>query len=217
MPQRHLTTAGLRDVMAGVGLSLRLVGLFLLCSVLPLGCRGQSTPERVCTSFVRAVSEGDAGAVYDNLLETTQWGLHGVQSNHRRMRALIESSYPEHERAAALSRLYGAEADSGRDLFSRLYAERYAAEWSARLGLSGDKAAAASPLNVSASPGRAGEFLCRRGSGRPFRLARSASGRFGVADISDEWEQAQLGAIHDLDTVERNANLYRRVSAPPAK
>ena len=54
----------------------------------------------------------------------------------------------------------------------------------------------------------------RREGKKAFRVARAASGRWGIADLDSEWEQAQLRAVHDLDTIRKNVDLYKRVSAP---
>lgn len=175
--------------------------LSLLCGCLLCGCLRPSTPEAACESFLRALGEGDAGALFDGLLESTQWAFSTVQKNHRRMRKLIEAGYPRSEQPAAQSRLYGADADSGKELFMKLFPDRYAAAWNARLG-TGD------PV-VRPSAEHPGELLCQRASGAPFRLARAPSRRWGVADLDAEWDQAQLRAVHDLETVSKNAELYK--------
>jgi hypothetical protein len=195
--------------MAG---SLRRLGWLAGAGVwfgLGLGCQHSRTPERTCQAFLRGISEGDAGAVFENLLETTRWSFSTVAKNHRRMRTLVESSYPPAERSGALGRLYGADFDGGRELFNQIYSERYAAAWTSRLG-SGE------PL-IKPSPDKPGQLTCQRAVGQPFSLARSPSGQWGVADLDLEWEQAQLRAVHDLETVKKNADLYKRLSAPPPK
>lgn len=181
-------------------------------------CSSAKTPQGACSGLLRGVREGDADLIFDYLLESTQWSFYTVQKNHRRMRDLVATSYPEHERAAALGRLYGAEDDSGRDLFGRLYTERYAESWAAAPGHSAtdenkDQALDRNSARVNPSAERPGEYLCQIEGLKPFHLVRSASGRWGVADIAAEWDQAQLRAIHDLETVEKNAALYRRIGA----
>lgn len=184
--------------------------LFALLGCLALGgCRHPRTPEQACEDFLRAVSEGDGGGVFDSLVETTRWAFYTVQKNHRKMRDLVGETYPPAERPAALARLYGAEADSGRDLFIQIYPERYAASWSSRLGTG--------ELRVAPSPDKPTEYLCQRASGQPFRISRSASGKWGMSELNAEWDQAQLRAVHDLETVQKNADLYRRLIAPPTQ
>lgn len=182
-------------------------GLFAI--VCATGCAKSSTPEAACDSFFAALAEGDAGAAFDNLIESTQWSFATVQKNHRRMRDLIESSYPPAEQPAALARLYGANESSGRELWSRLYNERYAQFFAERQGTGAVK--------VSPSLEHPTERLCGREGKKTFRLARAASGRWGIADLDSEWEQAQLRAVHDLDTIQKNADLYKRVQAPSQK
>ena len=187
----------------GRGLLLSLtLGLHLASS----GCARVSTPESACEAFLGALSEGDAGAAFDNLIQSTQWAFATVHKNQRRMRELIESSYPPGEQAAALARLYGADADSPRDLWGRVYNERYVKTLVEYLG--------EGAIKVTANLDRPAERLCQREGKKAFRLARAASGRWGIADFDAEWEQAQLRAVHDLDTIQKNADLYKRVSAP---
>lgn len=203
-PEAALTMAvrPLRWLLAGT----------LVCGLLA-ACRHPRTPEQACEDFLRAVSEGDGGSVFDSLLETTRWAFFTVQKNHREMRQLVGDTYPPAERTAALARLYGADAESGRDLFIQIYPERYAAAWTSRLG-SGEPRLVPSPDSTA---GQASEFLCQRSSGQPFRIRRTASGKWGMSELNSEWEQAQLRAIHDLETVKKNADLYRRLSASPTK
>jgi hypothetical protein len=180
-----------------------------VCGLLWLGgCPGRSTPQRACEQLHRAVAEGDPGAVFDWLYEPTQWAFYTVQKNHRKMRDLIRLSYPATEREAALGRLYGSEADSGRELFAQLYPQRYGQDFAARLG--------SGPSLLRPHPQRPGDYLCGAGD-RALWLRRADSGLWGVADLASDWEQAQLRAVLDLATVEKNAALYRRVAAPAAQ
>lgn len=173
------------------------------------GCAGKNTPEAACEQLLHAVAEGDASAVFDSLLQTTQVSFFSVAKNHRKMRDLITDSYPAAQQAAALGRLYGADAGSGRELFARLYPERYEKDFSARLG-SGALQVAAAPPGPAGAPRR----LCSRG-GPPFILQATAAGRWGMAELDREWDEAQLRAHHDLATVQKNAELYHGVQPAP--
>lgn len=189
-----------------------IVSLLPLWVVVMAGCPSGKSPERTCQSFLSAVAEGDAPMIFDRLSQPTQWAMYTVQSQHAAMRALVQKSYPASEQAQALSRLYAAEAENGRDLFARLYPERYAASFHARLG--------SGAAQVELGAGGA-ELLCRRANtaGPPFRFARDESGRYGLSELAAEWESAQLRATHDRATVEKNAEIYRQASgagAPPA-
>ncbi len=178
-------------------------GLLFLAVLGTAGCPPSGSPERVCQSFLRAVSEGDATLIFERLSQPTQWAMYTVQKHHARMRQLVQTSYPAAEQSPALSRLYAADAENGRELFARLYAERYAPSFQARLG----SGAARGELKASGA-----ELYCRRenGSGAPFRLVREANGRYGLVELAEEWESAQLRATHDLATVEKNAEIYRQ-------
>ncbi|HNN93270.1 MAG TPA: hypothetical protein PKI03_13415 [Pseudomonadota bacterium] len=175
-------------------------------------CQPQNSPERICGSFLRAVAEGDATLIFDQLSQPTQWALYTVQKNQARMRQLVQQSYPAGEQAQALSRLYAADAENGRDLFARLYAERYAASFRQRLGSGAVKAEVLSPGPSEPASPNGGELHCRRGAagGAAFRFVREASGRYGLVELAPEWEAAQLRATHDLATVEKNAEIYRQ-------
>ncbi len=173
------------------------------------GCAGKSTPEAACEQLLHAVAEGDASAVFDSLLPTTQVSFFAVAKNHRKMRDLITDSYPAAQQAAALGRLYGADAGSGRELFVRLYPERYEKDFGARLG-PGALQVSAAPPGTAGAPRR----LCSRG-GPPFMLQATAAGRWGMAELDREWDEAQLRAHHDLTTVQKNAELYHGVQPAP--
>lgn len=169
-----------------------------------LGCPSARTPEAACEQLLHAIAEGDPSSVFDALLQTTQWSFYSVAKNHKKMRALILDSYPAAQQAVALGRLYGAEASSGRDLFVRLYPERYEKDFNERLGTG--------PMQVQAAQaGAADTRLCSRQGGRPFLLKAAASGKWGLAELDREWDEAQLRAFHDLSTVKKNAELYRGV------
>lgn len=185
-----------------------------LLAVAAFGCQPSKSPEQACKNFLRAVAEGDAPAIFEQLSQPTQWAMFAVQKHQTRMRDLVRTSYPATEQAAALSRLYAAEADSGRDLFSRLYGERYAATFSARLG------SGAAQVEVLAD---GAAMNCRRtvSPGPPFHFVRDRAGRYALSELASEWEGAQLRATHDLATVEKNAEIYRHASgtgpAPAAR
>lgn len=183
----------------------------LVCAFLfaAAGCAGKNTPEAACEQLLHAIDEGDASAVFDSLLQSTQVSLFSVAKNHRKMRDLIMDSYPAAQQAAALGRLYGADAGSGRELFVRLYPERYEKDFSARRGPGALQVAAAPP-----GPAGAPRRLCSRG-GPPFILQATAAGRWGLAELDREWDEAQLRAHHDLATVQKNAELYHGVQPAP--
>jgi hypothetical protein len=147
---------------------------------------------------VKAVRLGDASAVFDALLLPTQWSLHTVAKSQREMRRLIERSYPERERAAALQRLLPSAAD-GRALFEILYPVRYKKDFQRRLG--------SGPITVTPAGSGAGA-ACVRAGGQPFRFAPDKKGRFGMSELDKEWELLAVRAVHDLATVRENARLY---------
>jgi hypothetical protein len=156
--------------------------------------------------LLRAIAEGDAEGVFETLTQPTQWALYTVQKNHARMWALVQADYPIKEQPTALSRLYAADAADGRELFSDLYEERYAAGFAARLG--------SGPIRAEATGPNGAQCRRERSEGAPFRLLRDSTGQLGLAELAAEWEQAQLRATHDLATVEKNAEIYRLARKP---
>ncbi len=183
------------------------VGIAMVCS-LGLGvdllamsaCGRNKTAESACASLRDAVLEADGIAVYDALLQNTQWSVSTVQKLHREMGDSIHHSYPAKEQAAALARLYAADAESGRELFLQLYAERYAADFRERVSEQ-------MPVRTVGPK----EATCGPESGRPFRLALGLDGKWGLSELDREWEDAKLRAYHDLETVKKNVDLYKRV------
>ncbi len=178
--------------------------LLSILSFMALSCQSFKDPERACEAFLSAVHERDAAAVFDALLLTTQWSFHSVAKEQRKMRTLIETSYPREEQAPALARLL-PEASDGQDLFRQLYPRRYAEAFQRRLGQG--------PVSLRVTDAAAA--TCAREHGEPFPLARTSNGRWGMAELNAEWDLAQLRAIHDLDTVRENARLYMTVKGQP--
>jgi hypothetical protein len=178
------------------------IGLWACSLLLSLasGCSRGKTAESACHDLRDAILEADGMAVYDALLQNTQWSVSTVQKLHAQMASAITSRYPGPEQAAALARLYAAEADSGRELFWQLYPERYAADFRERVGEQ-------MPVTlVSAQQAR-----CGTDAGKPFALSLGQDGKWGLSELDREWEDAKLRAYHDLETVQKNVELYRRM------
>lgn len=197
-PSRRSAVSSWAWAWAGAGL----LGLGLFGGA---GCTRLRTPEAACELLLRGIGEGDASSIFDALLVSTQWSFATVQKNHRAMRALIKKSYPAEQQPAAQARLYGAEADSGRDLFQDLYPERFQADFQARAG--------SGPPEVTRTPEGDGALCQRRNKppgARPFRLGRMPDGRWGMMELDREWDEAKLRAVHDLETVKKNAELFQK-------
>lgn len=189
---------------------MRAAGLLLAAAALLPACDRFSTPERSCERLLQAVAADDVEALFDTMLPTTRKSFNSVRKNHGKIRELVAENYPAEDRAAALGRLYGAQAESGLDLFTRIYRERHAADYRARLG-SGPAQVTVLPATQPAHAKAIPQAECRRQNGRPFRLSRGSSGFWGFAELDVEWDLARLRAIQDLSTVEKNVELYRRV------
>lgn len=177
-----------------------LLPLLLLCA-----CRSGAmrSPERACAALLLAVQRDDAEAVFAALLQNTQWSLHSVARQQREMQALIERDYPRAERTQALSRLLRRDLKDGRDLFVRLYPERYAAGFRRRLD------GAQGPAHIKTEGSSAA--CTQQGAppaAPPFRLALSPAGRWGLSELDAEWELLKVRGVHDLATVQENARLY---------
>ncbi len=150
-----------------------------------------------------AVHEQDAAAVFDTLMPTTRSAFDTVAREQRRMRALIERSYPREEQARALAHFY-PQATSGRDLFRLLYPRRFADDFQRRLGPQAKARVTLDPAGNSAT--------CERSGGAPFRFGRTVAGTWGMGELDAEWDLAQVRAVHDADTVRENARLYSQTN-----
>lgn len=166
------------------------------------GCSQGKTADSACLALRDAVLEADGTAVYDALMQSTQWSISTVYKLHAQMAGAIATSYPGKEQAAALARLYAADADSGRDLFWQLYPERYAADFRERVG---------EQMPVTQVSDR--EARCGTAASKPFVLSVGLDGKWGLSELDREWEDAKLRAYHDLETVQQNVALYRRMGA----
>jgi hypothetical protein len=191
---------------AGLGL--------IACGLGTSGCTRPRSPEAACELLVRGISEVDASTIYDALLPSTQWSLDTVQKNHRAMRALINKSYAVEQRPAALARLYGAEADSGRELFQLLYPARYQTDFERRNGSGPPQVKPGAEAAEAAPSGVVERATCQRqqppAGAMPFRLGKMQSGRWGLLELEREWDDAKLRAVHDLETVKKNAELFQQ-------
>ena len=137
--------------------------------VVTSGCGRNKTAESACASLRDAILEADGIAVYDALLQNTQWSVSTVQKLHQQMGEAIHDSYPPREQAAALARLYAADSESGRELFLQLYAERYAADFRERVSQQ-MPVRSVGPNSATVGPSRGGLFA--------WSLDKTASGVF---------------------------------------
>ncbi|MFO0657487.1 MAG: hypothetical protein U0787_20765 [Polyangia bacterium] len=177
------------------------IGLLLLL----VGCGQRRTAESACLALRDAIWEADGIAVYDVLLQNTQWSVSTVNKLHRQMATQIRASYPAAQREAALGRLFASSADSGRELFLSLYGERYAADFRARVA-----------EDMRTVPVVGDVVHCGCAAGKPFLLARGLDGKWGLSELDREWEDAKLRAFHDLETVEHNVELFQKVGSQTA-
>lgn len=186
---------------------MRFAGLAAVALLCGLGscCSRNRTADAACESLRDAVLEADGIAVFDALLQNTQWSVATVQKLHRQMAASIRTSYPVAEQAAALARLYAADSDSGRELFLQLYGERYAADFRSRVS-----------EQMTVRVDGPGQAACGGEAGRPFRLSLGQDRKWGLSELDREWEDAKLRAFHDVETVEKNVELYRRIGSVSA-
>lgn len=190
-----------------------LLALALVGAPLAAGCRDlpASSPEEAYLRLLKACNDDDGGLLFDSLDTETQWSIESVHHAQRRMQRLIVESYPPSEHERALGRLPPAVAEAEehpRRYFRRLpgVSERLA-EIKHRL-----YAGKGQPVgNVQKVAGTADVW---REGGSVFRFARDSKGRWGFAELRAEWEQAKVRALHDEETVAKNAELYRQRGRP---
>ncbi len=163
--------------------------------------------EEAYLRVLKACDKSDAARLFDALDTPTQWSIESVQRDQREMRRRILESYPEPDRGRALARIPAACEEP----------EEHPRRYFRRLDDSADVLAgickrmyAGSGQPVGSVRGVAGTADVWREGGSVFHFARDNDGRWGFAELRDEWEQAKLRATHDVETVRANQALYQQ-------
>jgi hypothetical protein len=177
------------------------------------GCgreRPDGSPEEAFVRLLGACDSDDAARLFDALDTPTQWAIETVHKAQREARGLVLSGHPPAERERALALLPPAceeELDRPRRYYRRLDDSAAAlAEVKRRIYLgSGQPVGSVRKVEGTADVWREG--------GSIFHFSRDDKGRWGFSELRDRWERSKERALHELDTVTRNAALYQRLPA----
>lgn len=175
-----------------------------LLALLALGaaCDGtpppRTSPESAFARLAPCVDQGSAACLFGELDRDSRWSAASIQRTLAEMRALVERSYPDDRRAAAL----GTWADEARaadavGLFQvfcaeRRCLERLASGFGAVAGVSGRTESAA---RIETTRGATFDMAC-------------ADGEWGLATFRDELVQAKIHLGTALVQVRSNAEAY---------
>ena len=181
------------------------------------GCareRPDTSPEEAFLRLLGACDSDDPARLFDALDTPTQWAIETVHKAQREVRSLVLASYPPAERERALALLPPAceeELDRPRRYFRRLDdSAATLAELKRRIYLGTGQPVG----SVRKQEGLADVW---REGGSIFHFSRDDKGRWGFLELRDRWERSKERALHELETVTRNAALYqRRPGADPA-
>ena len=196
-------------VRLGLRLCLCLVALLLpACTHKP---EPATSPEEAFDQLLDAANASDPARLFDALDTDTQWAIETAHKSQREMRQLIVASYPPAERDAALARIPAAceeDLERPRRYFRRTEgAADILADLKRRLYLGTGQPVG----SVRKAEGIAEVW---REGGSIFHFARDAKGRWGFMELRVSWERGRERALHELETVQKNAALYQRLPAP---
>ena len=197
----------------------RLVAFTALTALTALtvtACRNRpaETPEDAYLLVLKACDKGDPAFLFDALDTPTQWSIETVHHAQREMRQLVFETYPPEDKARMLGRI--PEAAEEEEDHARRYYRRLDGSQAVLTDLK-KRIYAGSGQPVGTVDHRAQTATVWREGGSVFHFARDDKGRWGYSELRSEWDHAKLRAIHDLETVRKNAALYRQLAgAPPA-
>ncbi|HEX2573985.1 MAG TPA: hypothetical protein VH877_30835 [Polyangia bacterium] len=187
-----------------------------LTALTTAACRDRpaETPEDAYLLVLKACDKGDPAYLFDAFDTPTQWSIETVHHAQREMRQLVFETYPPEDKARFLGRIPDAaeeEEDHARRYYRRLDGSQ------ALLGDLKKRIYAGSGQPVGSVDHRTKTATVWREGGSIFHFARDDKGRWGFSELRSEWDHAKLRAIHDLETVRKNAALYRQLAGgPPA-
>ena len=180
-----------------------------MAAVAVAACHKPRTPEEAFRRFTQAVTDGDAGALFDALDQKSRWAWMTVQKSHREASDIILSNYPEgHERERELRRFErGAQLGSARALFVHEVGAAELAKFPRPMP-------ALVRINLSSDGDNAFAVLSSHLS-LPFR--RGPDGVWGYAGMADDTEERQKRTLGDVELVRTNAADYERAAARNAR
>jgi hypothetical protein len=190
---------------------MRLALLVPLALLFLAACRigSAATPDDAYLLVLKACDKGDPAYLFDALDTPTQWSIETVHHAQREMRQLIFETYPPEDKARVLARIPEAaeeEEDHARRYYRRLDgSQTVLADLKKRI-----YAGTGKPTGTVDHQAKTATVW--REGGSVFHFARDDKGRWGLAELRSEWDHTKLRAIHDLETVRKNAALYRQLA-----
>jgi len=175
-----------------------------------LGCTRARTPEEGYRRFCKAVTAGDAPALFEALDQKSRWAWMTVQKSHREAYDIILSNYPEGlEREREVRRFErGATLGSGRAAFVDEVGQR---------AIGGLRPLCTGGARFETAPdGASATAVLASGAQVPFRLGPEDKS-WGYAGYADDAEDRQKRALADVEQVRTSAADYERAAARNAK
>lgn len=194
--------------MSGSGTFARTV--VVLAIVGAVGCTKARTPEEGYRRFCKAVTAGDAPALFEALDQRSRWGWMTVQKSHREAYDIILSNYPEGpERDREVHRFErDASLGSGRAAFVDEVGQG---------AIGGLRPLCVGSVRIETAPdGMSAVAMLASGAKVPLRLGPEDKS-WGYGGYGDEAEDRQKRALADVEQVRTSAADYERAAARGAK
>jgi hypothetical protein len=185
------------DVAIAIRIAVVLaVALALGCAAGPPG--GEDTPRGALARLGPCLDRGDAGCLFAGLDRDSRWSVETIHRSLAEAREIVERSYPEQSRPAALGVWSeAARAATPAGCFTVLAATR---GWLASVAAGFGAAAELREIGPDAV-----EVLTTRGAGLPFTRH---DGRFGLSLWSAELRRDKLRVLDNLEQIRRNAREF---------
>jgi len=195
--------------MSGSGTFARLAGVALALAG-AASCSKARTPEEGYRRFCKAVTAGDAPALFEALDQKSRWAWMTVQKSHREAYDIILSNYPEGPERDREVRRFERDATlgSGRAAF---------VDEVGRGAIGGLRPACAGSARIeAASDGATATAVLASGAKVALRIGPEDKS-WGYAGYADDAEDRQKRALADVDQVRASAADYERAAARGAK
>ena len=170
-------------------------------------------PEVAYVLVLDACKDDDPALLFDAFDTRTQWAIETVHKAQQEMRQLAREAYPPEARATLLAGLPAA-ADEPLERPRRYY--RGLEPSLAGLRDIKRRMFLGTGRPVGSTQKRAGLADVWREGGSIFHFARDDKGRWGYAEEQAAWERARERALHDVEQVRKNAEVYRSAAVTQA-
>jgi len=175
-----------------------------------LGCAKARTPEEGYRRFCKAVTAGDAPALFEALDQKSRWAWMTVQKSHREAYDIILSNYPEGPEREREVRRFERDATlgSGRAAFVDEVGQH-------AIGGLRPLCTGGARFETSAD-GTSATAVLASGAKVPLRVGPEDKS-WGYAGYTDDAEDRQKRALADVEQVRTSAADYERAAARNAR